>query len=71
MMNIEKFAQMILSLSNEAQSKAWKELETVLTVEVLETTKKYVGFFRLMTDKTFYETVQNELGKQIYKEANA
>ena len=64
----ENFAQQMLQLPVAVQGKAWKELETVLEPEELETAKKYVGSYHLLTDQAFYNTTRDALAEELYQE---
>lgn len=68
MKHVEEFAQTVLSLPAEVQSKAWDKIGKVLTPEELHTAQLYVGSYHLMTDRSFYNTVRDSLSEQIWNE---
>lgn len=65
---MENFAKSILNISPEQQGRVWEALEQTLTNEEVRGLKEYVGFFHLLTDNYFYNTVKQAVGEQIYKE---
>jgi len=71
MERFEHFANTILGLSTEGQKEAWEALSAMMTEEELKKVQEQVAWFRLMTDKTYYAAIQNELAKQVFEACNA
>lgn len=68
--SMENFARTINRLPQEAQNEFFKSLEESLTAEEIETLKKCVTVYKLMTDASFYKATQKALCETLYKEFN-
>lgn len=68
--SMEDFARTINRLPQEVQDEYFKSLEESLTTEEIETLKKCVAVFKLMTDASFYKATQKALCETLYKEFN-
>ena len=67
-MTAQEFAKNFVSLPPESQNTILETLKESFTQEEYTTTVKFLGFYRLMHDRTFYETVQVAVGEAIYEE---
>ena len=68
--SMENFAKSVLTLSQEAQDEFFTKLEENLTFEEIETLKKCVSVYKLMTNATFYNAMKKAVGEQLYEEFN-
>ena len=68
--NMEDFAAMVLKLPEEAQNEFFKTLEGQLGTEDVETLKKCVTVYKLMTNERYYKAVQDAVGETIYNHFN-
>lgn len=68
--NMEDFATMMLKLPEEAQNEFFKTLEGQLGTEDVETLKKCVTVYKLMTNERYYKAVQDAVGETIYNHFN-
>lgn len=69
--NMEDFSKKVLSLSPEEQESFYKRLYGVISEEEINTLKKCVEIYKLMTNETFYNDVKEALAQRIYEEARA
>jgi hypothetical protein len=69
--SMEELAQMVLTLRAETQDKFFKSLTEKLSAEEIETLKKCITCYKLMTNFAFYKATQKALGEELYKEFKA
>lgn len=69
--SMETFARTVLRLSPEGQALFFENLTESLSNEEIETLKKCVASYKLMTNAAFYRAAQQAVGEQLYKEFNA
>lgn len=65
--SMEEFARTVGRLSQEAQNKFFERLAETLSDEEVETLKKCVGIYRLMTTPSLYKGMQKALGREAVK----
>ena len=68
--SMEDFARTVLTLPQEAQDNFFESLAESLNAEDINTLKKCVAAYKLVTDPTFYKATQKAVGEQLYKEFN-
>ena len=68
--SMEELAETINRFSPEKQNAFFKSLEESLTAEEIETLKKCVAVYKLMTDASFYKATQKALCETLYTEFN-
>ena len=69
--SMETFARTVLKLSPEGQNIFFESLADSLSAEEIETLKKCVASYKLMTSVAFYRAAQQAVGEQLYKEFNS
>lgn len=69
--SMERFARTVLRLPQEAQKNLFEKLAETLSEAEVETLKKCVGIYRLMTTPSLYKGMQKALGEVLYEEFNA
>ena len=68
---MEEFARTIIKLPEEAKNSFFESLSKSFNAEEIETLKKCVGIYRLMTTPMLYKAAKEALAEQLYKEFNA
>jgi hypothetical protein len=68
--SMENFSRTVLKLPQEAQNKFFEKLSETLSDVEIETLKKCVGIYRLMTTPSLYKGMQKALGEVLYEEFN-
>jgi hypothetical protein len=69
--SMEEFARTVLKLPQDAQKAFFEKLAETLSEAEVETLKKCVGIYHLMTTPSLYKGMQKALGDELYKEFNA
>lgn len=67
-MTAHEFAKNFLTLSPEAKETILETLKEAFPEEEYNTMVKFLGFYRMMHDRTFYEAIQAAMGEAVYNE---
>lgn len=69
--SMENFARTVLRLSQEAQNNMFEKLAESLSAAEIETLKKCVGIYHMMTEPSLYRSAREALAEDLYNEFNA
>lgn len=68
-MRKNELIETIMMMNNEQQNSFYNRLrESGITEDEIRTIQSMVFFTKLYSDPAFYKAVQEEMGKQLYKE---